>query len=68
MEPLECTIAKKRKLVVHGDDFQLIARQLYKMGPDEILHRCLMEKERPLILMETHDGIAGAHYVGKETT
>jgi hypothetical protein len=25
-----------------------------------------MESERPLILAEAHDGIAGGHYAGKE--
>jgi transposase InsO family protein len=37
------------------------------MGPDEILRRCVMEVERPLILSEAHEGIAGGHYAGKET-
>jgi hypothetical protein len=38
------------------------------MGPDETLRRCVMQEERPLILAEAHEGIAGGHYVGKETT
>jgi hypothetical protein len=37
------------------------------MGPDEILRRCVMEAERPLILAEAHEGIVGGHYAGKET-
>jgi hypothetical protein len=37
------------------------------MGPDEILRRCVMEVERPMILEESHEGIVGGHYVGKET-
>jgi hypothetical protein len=37
------------------------------MGLDEILKRCVMEAERPLILAEAHEGIAGEHYVGKAT-
>jgi hypothetical protein len=36
------------------------------MGPDEILRRCVMEVEIPLIMAEAHEGIAGVHYVGKE--
>jgi hypothetical protein len=52
---------------VHAADFSLIAGQLYKMGPDEILRRCVMEAERPLILIEAHEGIIGGHYAGKET-
>jgi hypothetical protein len=38
------------------------------MGPDEVLRRCIMEEEIPLILAEAHEGIAGGHYVGKSTT
>jgi transposase InsO family protein len=37
------------------------------MGPNEILRICVMEAERLLILMESHEGIAGGHYEGKET-
>jgi hypothetical protein len=37
------------------------------MGPDEILRRCVMESERPLILAEAHEGIIGGHYAGKAT-
>jgi hypothetical protein len=48
-------------------DFSLIAGKLYKMGPNEILRRCVMETKRPLILTEAHEGIAGGHYAGKET-
>jgi hypothetical protein len=38
------------------------------MGPDEILRRCVMEVERPMILVEEHEGIAGGHYAGIEKT
>jgi hypothetical protein len=37
------------------------------MGPDEILRRCVMEAERPLILVEAHEGVTGGHYAEKET-
>jgi hypothetical protein len=48
--------------------FSLIVGHLYKMGPDEILRRCVMEAERPLVLEEAHAHIVGGHYAGKETT
>jgi hypothetical protein len=67
MAPSEYTIPQKKQLVVCAADFSLIVGQLYKMGPDEILRRCVMEAERPLILAEAHEGIAGGHYAGKET-
>jgi hypothetical protein len=52
---------------VRAADFSLIARQLYNMGLDEILRRCVMEVERPFILAESHERIVGGHYAGKET-
>jgi hypothetical protein len=58
MAPSDYTIPQKKQLVVHAADFSLIVGQLYKMGPDEILRRCIMETERPLILAESHEGIA----------
>jgi hypothetical protein len=45
MELSEYTIPQKKQLVVCAVEFSLIARQLYKMGPDEILRRCFMEVE-----------------------
>ena len=35
------------------------------MGPDEILGRCFLEHEKPLILAEAHYGAAGGHYAEK---
>jgi hypothetical protein len=50
MAPSEYTITQKKQLVVRTADFSLIVGQLYKMGPDEILRRCVMEEEFPMIL------------------
>ena len=38
------TTQQKKQLVVRVADFTLIAGQLYKMGLDEILCRCVLEK------------------------
>jgi hypothetical protein len=67
MAPCEYTIIQKKQLVFHAADFQLIAGQLYKMGLDEIMRRCVMEAEIPLILTKAHEGIEGGNYAGKET-
>jgi len=67
MEPREYTVIQKKQLVLRATDFSLIVGQLYKMGPHEILRRCVMEAEKPLILAESHEGIAGGHYAGKAT-
>lgn len=48
-------------------DFRLIGGQLYKLEPDQILRRYILEHERPLVLTKAHEGVAGAHYVGSTT-
>jgi hypothetical protein len=45
MEPSEYTIPQKKQLVLRVANFSLIVEHLYKMGPDEILRRCVMEEE-----------------------
>ena len=55
-------LLKKTQLVVKAVDFTLIAGQLYKLCPDEILHRCVLERERPWIMSEAHAGVAGGHH------
>jgi len=54
-------------MVVRAADYQLIAGHLYKMGADNILRRCVLEHERPRILVEAHEGIDGGHYARKYT-
>jgi transposase InsO family protein len=58
---------QKKNLVVRVAYYQLIVGHLYKMGADSILRRCVLEHERPRILAEAHEGIAGGHYAGKAT-
>jgi len=38
------------------------------MGTDEILHQYVQEFECTSILTKAHGGVAGGHYVGRETT
>jgi hypothetical protein len=33
----------------------------------KILRRCVLEHEWPRVLAESHEGIAGGKYVGKDT-
>ena len=49
-------------------NFTLIAGQLYKLGPDEILHRYVLEHEQRNILEEAHARAARGHYTGRPTT
>jgi hypothetical protein len=46
-------------------DYQLIASHLYKLGSCNILRRCVMEHERPIILAKAHEGIVGGYYAVK---
>ena len=53
---------------MYATDFTLIAGQLYKLGPDEILRKYVLEHERRRILEEAHAGITRGHYAGKATS
>jgi hypothetical protein len=66
--PSEFIIAQKKKLVVKAVDYHLIVGNLYNLGTNDILWQCVLEHERPMILSEAHEGIAGDHYVGKTLT
>jgi hypothetical protein len=66
--PPDFIVAQKKQLVVKATDYQLIVGNLYKLGADGILRRCVLEHERHMILSEAHEGVAGGHYVGKVTT
>jgi hypothetical protein len=61
-------VAQKNKLVVKAMDYQLMVGNLYKLGVDGILRRCVLKHERPMILTEEHDGITGGHYAWNDTT
>jgi hypothetical protein len=55
-------------MVVIDVDYQLIVGHLYKMDTNNIFRRCVLEHERPRILVEAHEGITGGHYAGRATT
>ena len=40
--------------------------QLYKLGPNEILHRCVSDHERQWVMAEAHAGVSRGHYAEKE--
>ena len=48
--PTRFTTTQKKQLVVRVVYFQLIIGQLYKMELDEILRRCVLEHDKPMIL------------------
>ena len=65
--PAEYSTKKKKQLVVKATNFTIIVGQLYKLGPDDILRRYVLNHERPLILLEAHASIVGGHYSKKPT-
>jgi hypothetical protein len=66
--PQELSTAQKKNLVVRVVDYQLIVGKLYKMGANNILIRCVLERERPIILAKAREGIVGGNYVRKDIT
>jgi hypothetical protein len=56
--PREFTTMQNKNLVVVDKDYQLIVGYLYKLGVDNILRRCVIEHESPIILAEVHEGIS----------
>ena len=60
--PTEYSAKKKKQLVIRATYFTIIAGQLYKLGPDEILRRYVLTHERSIILAEAHADLAGGHY------
>jgi hypothetical protein len=63
--PQEFNTVQKKNMVVKATNYQLIVGHLYKMGANNILRRCVLEHERPRILVEAHEGTTGGHYVEK---
>ena len=60
--PADFSTIQKKRLVVKASNFQLLAQKLYKLGPDEILRRCVLPHEQGKILEKAHVGITGEHY------
>jgi hypothetical protein len=60
--PKEYNTTQKKNLMVRAAYYQLIAEHLYKIGVENILRRCDMKNEHPIILVEAHEGIVGGHY------
>ena len=53
---------KKQILAIKYALFNLIKGFLYKMGLDEVLHRCVLEHEREKIMHEAHYGPYGENF------
>ena len=58
---------KKQILALKDAPYSLINGFLYKMGLDEVLHRCVLEHERENIMHGAHYGPARGHFQSDTT-
>eukprot|EP00253_Pinus_taeda_P031877 PITA_31877 len=58
---------EKSRIVRKSAPFTWIGGNLFKLGPDQILRRCVREEEVFEILLTYHDGPYGGHFVAKRT-
>ena len=58
---------KKQILAMKAAPYTLINGFLYKMGLDEVLHRCVLEHERETIIHEAHYGPNGGYFQSDTT-
>ena len=61
------SMKKKQILSMKVAPYSLINGFLYKMGLDEVLHRCVLEHERENIMYEAHRGPVGGHFQSDTT-
>ena len=59
---------EKRNIVSKNTPFTWIGGNLFKLGPDQILRRCVREEEVFDIFLTCHDGPCGGHFAAKRTT
>ncbi|KAH9317152.1 hypothetical protein KI387_018921, partial [Taxus chinensis] len=58
---------EKKQLAICATPYMLISGDLYKLGCDEVLRRCVLEHEHLTIMEEAHRGSVGGHYAGDAT-
>lgn len=59
---------EKSKIFRKSTPFTWIRGNIFKLGPYQILRRCVMEEEVSSILLTCHDGPCGYHFPTKRTT
>lgn len=56
-------IDQNNKLFFKSNPFMLVAGQLYKMGINQVLRRCVSEHEEQVVLVEApHQGVIEGHF------
>ena len=59
---------KRRKLAEKFFQYSWIDNNLFYVGPDQVMRRCVREDEIYDILHACHDKPCGGHFLGKRTT
>eukprot|EP00253_Pinus_taeda_P031587 PITA_31587 len=65
--PPHLSSREKSKIIRKSASFTWIGGNLFKLGPDQILRRCVREEEVFDILLTCHDGPCGGHFAAKRT-
>eukprot|EP00253_Pinus_taeda_P025910 PITA_25910 len=65
--PPHLSSKEKRKIGRKSTSFTRIGGNLFKLGPDQILRRCVKEEEAFDILLTCHEGPCGGHFAAKRT-
>ena len=66
--PLYFSPRDKRKVIKISVSYSWINGELYKIGLDLVIRRCVREDEIPEILKSCHDEPYGGHFIDKRTT
>lgn len=66
--PVNLSFKEKRNIIKKNSPFTLIGGNLFKLGPHQILRRCVREEEVFDIVSTCHDGPCGGHFSSKRTT
>eukprot|EP00253_Pinus_taeda_P025310 PITA_25310 len=65
--PPHLSSKEKSSIVRKSAPFTWIRGNLFKLGPDQILRRCVREEKVFEILLTYHDGPCGGHFAAKRT-
>ena len=60
--------SERKALVIKLVQFIVISHELYRMGADGILRRCVPMSARYLVISESHTGDAGGHFTANITS
>lgn len=66
--PFHLSPRENRRIVHNSTSYSWINEELYKIGPDLIIRRCVREDEIPEILKSYHDKPCGGYFSDRRTT